>query len=72
MKCRAILVILLAISCCTQSHAQSFLKNLGQSIKKELKNEVHKKVDQGISNLDEEIVVDDVVEVINIMHRALK
>ncbi len=36
--------MLLAVLCSTQSHAQSFLKNLGESIKQEVKQKVEKGV----------------------------
>ena len=50
MKSKIILVVLFAaLCCCTQSHAQSFLENLGQTIKKEIKKEVN----EGINNLKE-------------------
>ena len=50
MKSKIIVVVLFAaLCCCTQSHAQSFLENLGQTIKKEIKKEVN----EGINNLKE-------------------
>lgn len=50
MKSKIIVVVLFAaLCCCTQSHAQSFLENLGQSIKKEIKKEVKKGVEQKVS-----------------------
>ena len=49
MKSRVLILMLFAMFCCTQSHAQSFLENLGQSIKKEIKKEVKKGVEQKVS-----------------------
>ena len=54
MKSKIIVVVLFAaLCCCTQSHAQSFLENLGQTFKKEIKKEVNKQVNEGINNLKE-------------------
>lgn len=55
MRVKIILLMLLAMSCCTQLHAQRFLENLGQSIKKEIKKEVQKKVNKGISNFKDNL-----------------
>ena len=50
--------MLLAMSYCTPSYAQSFLENLGQNLKKEIKKEVSKKVNEGINNLKENLKKD--------------
>ena len=42
MRLKIIVAMLLAMSYCTHSHAQSFLENLGKNIKKEVKKEVVK------------------------------
>ena len=47
--------MLLAMSYCTHSHAQSFLENLGKNIKKEIKKEVSKQVNKGINDLTENL-----------------
>ena len=53
MRSKIVVIMLLAMICGTQSHAQSFLKNLGNSIKKEIKKEVKNAVEKGINNLKE-------------------
>ena len=55
MRLKIIATMLLAMSCCTHSHAQSFLENLGKNIKKEVKTEVGKQLNKGINNLKENI-----------------
>ena len=47
--------MLLAFFCCTQSNAQSFLENLGKTIKKEIKTEVGKQINKGINDLKENL-----------------
>ena len=47
--------MLLAMSYCTHSHAQSFLENLGKTIKKEIKTEVGKQINKGINDLKENL-----------------
>ena len=57
--------MLLAMICGTQSHAQSFLKNLGNSIKKEIKKEVKNAVEKGVSDAKNKVkgkVKDEVSE----------
>ena len=55
MKSRIVVVMLLAFFCCTQSNAQSFLENLGKTIKKEIKTEVGKQINKGINDLKENL-----------------
>ena len=45
--------MLLAMSYCSHSYAQSFLENLGKNIKKEVKTEVNKQINKGINDLKE-------------------
>ncbi|MBR5249432.1 MAG: hypothetical protein IKV28_02440, partial [Bacteroidales bacterium] len=55
MRLKIIVAMLLAMSYCTHSHAQSFLENLGKNIKKEIKKEVSKQVNKGINDLTENL-----------------
>lgn len=43
------------MSYCTQSHAQSFLKNLGEGIKKEIKKDVKKTVEKGVNDVKSKV-----------------
>ena len=55
MRFKIIVAMLLAMSYCTHSHAQSFLENLGKNIKKEVKKEVGQQLNKGINDLKENL-----------------
>ena len=55
MRSKIAIALLSAMLCCTPLHAQSFLKNLGESIKKEIKKDVKKAVDKGVRDTKDKI-----------------
>ena len=55
MRSKIAIALLSAMLCGTPLHAQSFLKNLGESIKKEIKKDVKKAVDKGVRDTKDKI-----------------